>query len=100
MGCGIAEIEIDSAAYDVVYDDVLTRGAKSQRALVFENMARVLQLFQVALVKFCPFTLQIGPEVAAYVRAFIPIQAQPSESFVDGSHCFLGIALRIGVFDA
>ncbi|KAG0506142.1 MAG: hypothetical protein Udaeo_04770 [Candidatus Udaeobacter sp.] len=99
MRGGIAEIEIDSAAYDVVHDDVFPRRPKPQRSLIFVDMAGVLKFFQITLVKFCAFTLQIRPELAADMRTFIPIQAQPFQSFVDGGRRFLGVALHIGVFD-
>ena len=79
---------------------MLARRPKSQRALVLENVTGVLKFIQVTLVKFCAFALQIRPQLAAKVRAFIPIQAQPFQSFVDGGHRFLGVALHIGVFDA
>ena len=74
----IAEIEIDSAAHDVVHDDVLARRPKSQRALVFENVTGVLKFFQVTLVKFSAFALQIRSEIPTDLRAFIPID--PSHS--------------------
>ena len=73
----IGEIEIDFAAHDVVDDDVLARRTKSQRTLVFEDVTGILKFLQVALVKFCALTLQIRSEIAADVRTFVPIQAQP-----------------------
>src|ERR1041384_7295609 len=33
------------------------------------------------------------------MRAFVPIRTEPFQSFVDGGHGFLGVALHIGVFD-
>src|SRR5262249_37583582 len=100
VGGWIAEIEIYGAAHDVLDNDVLARRPESQGALVFENMTRVLKFFQVTLVKFCAFALQIWPKVAADMRAFIPIQIQPLQSLVDCSHGFLGVALHVGVLDA
>src|SRR6516165_12808330 len=68
--------------------------------MVFENMTGVLKFFLVTLVKFCAFALQIWPELARYVRAFVPIQPQPFQSFVNGGRRFLSVAFQIGVFDA
>ena len=99
MRCGIAEIEIDFAAYDVVHNDVLAWRTKSQRALVFKDVTGILKFFQVALVKFCAFALQIRSEIAADVRAFVPLEAEPLQPFVNGGHRFLGVSLNVGVFD-
>ncbi len=96
----VRQIEIDLSVNEVVDDDVFARRPKSQCSLIFVDVAGVLKFFQITLVKFCAFALQIRPELAADMRAFIPIQAQPFQSFVDGGHRFLGVALHIGVFDA
>jgi hypothetical protein len=37
--------------------------------------------------------------LALVVRAFIPIEAQPSHAFEDAFHHFAGRALEVGVFD-
>src|SRR5437870_4363478 len=95
----IREIEIDSTAYDVIDHDVLARRTKSQRSLIFKNMAGVLKLFQVTLVKISALTLHIRSEIAADVRSFVPIQAQPFQAFVNGGHRFLGVSLAISVFN-
>ena len=73
---------------------------EAKRAGVFENVTGILKFFQVTLVKFCAFTLQIRPELAADARPFVPRQPQPFQSFVDGGHRFLGVALHISVFNA
>ena len=96
----IAQIEIDSPAHDVIHDHVLARRAKSQRALVFENVTGILKFFQVTLIKFCAFALQIRAKLATNMRPFVPIQAEPSQTFVNGGHCFLGITLHVSVFNA
>ena len=96
----IAEVEIDSPANDIIDDDVLARRTKPHRALVFKDVTGVLQFFQVTLVEFSAFTLQVRSEIAADVRAFVPVQAQPFQAFVDRGHRFLGVSLDIGVFDA
>src|SRR5438045_4524190 len=72
----IAKIEIDSAAHDVIHDDVLARRTKSQRALVLEDVTGILKLFQVALVTFRSLTLQVRSEFAARMRAFVPVEPQ------------------------
>ena len=100
MGGGIAEIEIDSAGDDVVYDDVFARRPESQRALVLENVTGVLKFIQVTLVEFCALALQVRSVVAADMRTFVPVQAEPFKPPVNGDHRFLGIALRIRVFNA
>src|SRR5438132_8533379 len=79
---------------------MLARRTKSQRALVLEDVTGVLKLFQIALVKIGALTLQIGSEIAADVRAFVPLQAQPLQSLINGGHRFLGVSLDIRVFDA
>src|SRR6266566_4434893 len=100
MRSGIGEIEIDSPANEIIDNDMLARRTKSQSSLVLENVAVVLKLFEVALVKVRAFALQIRPEIAAHVRAFVPIEAEPSETFVNCSRCFFDLACFIGVFDA
>src|SRR5207247_9776524 len=100
MRCGIAEIEIDFAAYDVVHNDVLAWRTKSQRALVFKDVTGILKFFQVTLVKFCALALQIRTKLAANMRPFVPIQAEPFQTFVNGGHCFLGITLPVSVFNS
>src|SRR5437667_12892934 len=54
----------------------------------------------MSLVKFRALALQIRPKIASDVRAFAPVQAEPLQPFVNGGHCFLGVALDVGVFDA
>src|SRR5437667_8023007 len=54
----------------------------------------------MSLVKFRALALQIRPKIAADVRAFAPVQAEPLQPFVNGGHCFLGVSLDVGVFDA
>src|SRR5439155_19117696 len=98
--CRVTEVEIDFAAYDVIHDDVLARRTKSQRALVLEDVTGVLEFFQVALVKRCAFALQIGSVIAADMRTFVPVEAQPFQPFVNRRHCFLSVSFAVSVFDA
>src|SRR5437773_12254465 len=100
MGAWICEIEIDFAADDVIDHHVLTRRAKTERARVFDNMASVLKLFQIPLVNVRPFALQIWSEISALMRSFIPIEAEPAQSFIDRGSGFFSIARSIGVLDA
>ena len=73
MRAGIGEIEIDFAADKIVHDHVLTRRAETQRARVFEDVARVLKLLEVAFVNFGALALKVRTEITADVRAFIPV---------------------------
>src|SRR5205814_2036691 len=100
MGAWICEIEIDFAADDVIDHHVLTRRAKTERARVFENMAGVLKLFQIPLVNIRSLALQIRSEISAHMRTFIPIEAEPAQSFINRGGCFFGIARSISVLDA
>src|SRR5579885_2953802 len=100
MGDWIGEIEIDFAANDVVHNHVFARRTKSHCSLVFEDMPGVLELFQVALVKYRALALQIRSELAADMGAFIPIQPQPFQPLIDGGHRFLRVALAVGILDA
>ena len=63
-------------------------------------MTCILKFFEVALVQFRALTLQIRSEIAADVRTFVPVQAEPFKPPVNGGHRFLGVPLDIGVFDA
>src|SRR5947208_10222899 len=100
MRCGIAEIEIDPAADEIVNHDVLARRTKSQSSLIFEDMTSILKLVEVALVEFCALALQVRSEISAHMRAFIPIEAEPLQSFVNCGHGLLGVARPVGVLDA
>src|SRR2546429_1665211 len=100
MGSWICEIEIDFAADDVIDHQVLTLRAKTDGARVFENMAGVLKLFQILLVNIRSFALQIWSEISAHMRTFIPIEAEPAQSFINRGGGFFSIARSIGVLDA
>src|SRR6266567_2413148 len=100
MRSGIGEIEIDSPANEIIDNDMLARRTKSQSSLVLENVAVVLKLFEVALVKVRAFALQIRPEIAAHVGAFVPIEAEPSQTSVNCRRCFFDLARFVRVFDA
>src|SRR6266576_1465517 len=100
MRCGIAEIEIDPAADEIVNHDVLARRTKSQSSLIFEDMTGILKLVEVAFVEFCPFALQVRSEISPHVGAFVPIKTEPLQPFINRGHGFLGVALYVGVFDA
>src|SRR5690349_4162235 len=100
MRAGIGEIKINFSANEIVHDHMLTRRTEPERALVLENMSRVLQFLQIVLVNFSALTLKIGPEIPADMRTFVPVNSQPLESLVNRSRGFLGIALGVGVFDA
>src|SRR4029450_6738748 len=69
----VRKIEIDFAANEIVDQDVLARGTKSQRSLVFKNVTGILQLLEIPLVNFVALTLKIGPEISADMRAFVPV---------------------------
>src|SRR5215472_18285443 len=79
---------------------MLPRRPKPQCSLICIDMTGVLKSFQVMLVKFCAFALQVRAKLATNMRPFVPIQAEPFQTFVNGGHCFLGIALRVSVFNA
>src|SRR5260370_11977921 len=73
----IGEIEIDFTADDVIDDDVLAWRTESQGTLILEDVTGILKLLKVPLVKLRPLTLQISSVIAARMRAFVPVQAQP-----------------------
>src|SRR5204863_2853311 len=73
MRSRIGEIEIDFAADKIVHDHMLTRRAETQSARVFEDVARVLKSLEVAFVNFGALALKVRTEIAADVRAFVPI---------------------------
>src|SRR5438445_1900112 len=98
MRSGIGKIEIDSPANEIIDNDMLARRTKSQSSLILENVAVVLEFFQIAFVKVRAVALQIRPEVAADVWAFVPIEAEPSQTFVNCRRCFFDLARFIGVF--
>src|SRR5438094_2095593 len=100
MGPRICEIEVDFAADDVIEHHVLTRRAKAERARIFKNVARTLKLFQIPLVNIRSFALQIWSEISAHMRTFIPVEAEPAQSFINRRGGFFGIARSIGVLDA
>ena len=100
MRSGIGQIEIDLAADEIVDDNVFAWRTEAQSPLVFEDMASVLKLLQIALVKFCALALQIWPEISTDMRAFVPVQAEPFKSIVNRSYRFFDMARPVGVFNA
>src|SRR5205823_3569372 len=100
MGPRICEIEVDFAADDVIEHRVLTRRAKAERARIFKNVARTPKLFQIPLVNIRSFALQIRSEISAGMRAFIPIETEPAQPFINRGGGFFSIARSIGVLDA
>src|SRR5437773_3039815 len=96
----IRQIKIDLAADEIIDNHMLARGTKSQSTLIFEDAAGVLEFLQVALVKFCPFALQIGPEISTHMRAFVPSKAEPLQSVVNCRHGFFGVTRAVGILDA
>src|SRR5437763_1414602 len=53
----------------------------------------------MALVDFGALALEIGPEISSNVWSFIPIQSEPSQTFVDCRRGFFGITRTIGILD-
>ena len=100
MRCRIAEIEIDLAADEIVNHDVFARRTKSQSSLIFEDMTGVLELIEIEFVEVRAFALQVRAEISPHMRAFIPIKAEPLQSFINCGHGFFGIARPIGVLNA
>src|ERR1700736_4487869 len=99
MRARVGEIEIYFAADKIVHDDVLAGRTKPQRTLVFEDVTTVLEFFQVALVNFSALALKIGTEISTDVGAFIPIQSEPFQTFVNRGRGFFSVAFSVGVFD-
>src|SRR5205085_3020985 len=94
----VRKIEIDFAADQIVDDNMLAGRTKPQRALVVEDVTGILQFLQITLVNFVALALKIGPEISADVRPFIPIQPEPSQSFINGRRGLFGVAGAIGIF--
>ena len=99
MRPGICQIEIDFAANHIIDNDMLARRAKAERARVLKEMTGVLQLFQIALVKFGSLALKVGTEVSSDVGTFVPIQLKPLQPFINRSRRFFRIARFVGVLD-
>src|SRR5437868_755319 len=100
MRARIGEIEIDFAADKIVDHNVLAGRAEAQCALIFKNVATVLKFLQVALVNFSALALKVRTQVAADVRAFVPIESEPFQTVVNRGGSFLGVAFRVSVFDS
>src|SRR5262249_23797257 len=96
----IGEIEIDFAADNILDHHVLAWRTKAQSALVFENVARLLKLFQVTFVKLGALALKIRAEIASDVRSFIQVQAKPCKALVTRRGRFLVVPFNVGIFDA
>src|SRR5437588_11869241 len=62
-------------------------------------MVGVLQLLQMALVNVISLALKIRPEVSADVWAFVPLQLEPSQPFINRGCRFLGVPCLIGIFN-
>ena len=84
-GCvpAIGQIEIDLAADEVIDDDVFARRTEAQRALVFEDVAGVLEFLQIAFVDFVRARFEIRTEISAHLRAFIPIESEPLQAIIN-----------------
>src|SRR5260370_3022620 len=97
---GIRKIKIDFAANKIIPDHMRARRPETQGVRIFENMAAVLKLLQVALVNICALTLQIRAEISANVQTFVPIKAKPLQTFVNRCGGFFSVASSVGVLDA
>src|SRR5437868_13894872 len=62
-------------------------------------MVGVLQLLEVTLVDVISLALKIRPKVTPHMRAFVPLQLEPAEPFIDRSCRFLGVARLVRVFN-
>src|SRR5437763_4285937 len=78
MSSRVSQIEINLATDEIVHHHVLAWRTKSQRALVFEDVATVLKFFQVAFVNISPLALKVRTEISSDVWPFVPIQAEPA----------------------
>ena len=58
------------------------------------------QTIHFGAIDVAAFALEIGTELAARLGAFVPVQAQPAHSLVNGVHRFGRAAFGIGIFDA
>ena len=74
----IGQIELDAAANRIVDYNLLALEPKTDGALIVVNSAGSAQLLEIRAIDFFAFALEIGPEISARVRAFIPIQAEPA----------------------
>ena len=64
-GCvsGFGQVEIDSAADEIIDHDMFARRTETHRAVVFEDLTGVLQLSEVPLVNFVALALKIRTEI-------------------------------------
>ena len=60
--------------------------------MIFENVSGVLQSFEMTLVDVISLTLEVGTEIPADLRTFVPFQSKPCQSLINGGGGFLGIA--------
>ena len=70
------------------------------RAEAGKRPALLQQQFGMAAVDSPPLALAIGPEVAADVRPFVPVEACPAQRVDDGRLCRRTAAGTVRVFDA
>src|SRR4029450_4592717 len=70
------------------------------RSLIGIDVPFDLELREVSLIDFFPLALQVGAHGSSLVGAFIPIQFQPLQSFVNGLYGLRGIPLFVRVFNS
>ena len=108
----------DAAADDVVDDDrrgvdafvfffqkivingfAFTFEAEPDSAVLFVGSAFVHELLDFLLVKFAALRLEIRAVVAAGLRAFVPVHAEPAHGFQNDVEEFLRVTFFVRVFD-
>jgi hypothetical protein len=96
----IRHIEGNVSTDEVGNRHSLARRTEADRALILIGMAARLQSREVFLVNLSSLALLVWTESAAFSRPFIPVEAEPPQSFINRLHRLRCVSLFIGILDA
>ena len=98
---GVFAVHFDMAVDHVVEDQFLAgRDFEEDGAVLLVGLALVEQLLSVFLIEVHALRLPVGAEVAALVRALVPLKPHPAQAVHDGLFVLLGRAFEVRILDA
>ena len=96
----IAVVDGDFAADEVVHGDGFAIEFEAPSAVVLVDAVGVDEFLEPTVVDIEAFALEVGAEVAAFLRALVPIEAEPVHAVEDCLFGGFGVTGFVGVFDA
>ena len=98
---GVLALEVEVAVDLVAELQLFARDdLEEYRAVLLVGLALVEKLLHIFLIEVHTLRLAVGAEVAALVRAFVPVEPHPAHAVEDALLVFLRRALHVRVFYA